>query len=442
MLLIYTNTPTNRFYYITGVLFTSVWPVAYSVTTDVDAFISYDGPKINYSPGSITTSELWIQPHALLLDKGISPQKVECFNWLGATVFFKTGGHIPFDVFAASFYLITRYEEYLPHQKDEYGRYAHQNSTAYKNGFLHLPLVNIWMKEIFSAKSFPTAQVAFNEEQPPFSAQSKQSFFLPTYDIDIAFAYKGKGLLRNVGGFYKEVFTGQWKQAAERANVHSGWKSDPFDTYNWLDTLHKKYCLHPVYFFLLAERNRLYDKNILPHTAVMGRLVKTIAAKYTTGIHPSWQSGDDEALLQKEISTLQGFTGTMVTLSRQHYIRMALPHTYRLLIANGIEEDYSMGYGSINGFRASVASPFHWYDVEQDTQTNLLVNPYCFMEANSFFEQHYSAAQAATELQQYHDVLKSTGGRLITIFHNHFVTEQPQWIDWRNMYATFLEKNF
>ncbi len=64
------------------------------------------------------------------------------------------------------------------------------------------------------------------------------------------------------------------------------------------------------------------------------------------------------------------------------------------------------------------------------------------MEANSFFEQHYTAEQAAIELQQYNDIVKAVGGQLITIFHNHFVTEQKQWIAWRNMYSDFLERNF
>jgi hypothetical protein len=121
---------------------------------------------------------------------------------------------------------------------------------------------------------------------------------------------------------------------------------------------------------------------------------------------------------------------------------MSLPDTYRLLIANGINEDYSMGYGSINGFRASVATSFCWYDLANEQQTGLIIHPFCYMEANSFFEQHYTSEQAAEELQQYHDIVKSVHGELISIFHNHFITEQKEWLPWRNMYADFLERNF
>jgi hypothetical protein len=200
--------------------------------------------------------------------------------------------------------------------------------------------------------------------------------------------------------------------------------------------------LKPYYFFLLAEKRKGYDKNLSPYTNAMQQLIKQHNTKYDTSIHPSWQSGDDVNILRKEISLLENITGKPVTKSRQHYIRMTLPETYRLLIDNGIQEDYSMGYGSINGFRASVASSFYWYDLEKEQQTSLLIRPFCFMEANSYFEQHYTAEQAAKELQQYHDIVKSVEGELITIFHNHFVTEQKEWLPWRNMYAEFLKRNF
>jgi len=433
MLLIYTTNNTTRLAYIAEVLFSSVIKADYTITTNADEFTGFEGPKINYSPSSIPGQEICIKPHSLLFEAGIQSQNIECFEWNNLKAFFKTNGDIAFDVFAASFYLITRYEEYLPHTKDEYGRYAYTNSIAFKNGFLHLPLVNLWMKEVVRIIT-----ASFSR----FTIHDSRFIFTPTYDIDIAYAYKGKGTLRNLGGYYKDMFTGKLNLAVERANVNKGFAKDPFDTYNWLDGLHEKHNLQPIYFFLLAERAKGYDKNVNPHSDVMQLLIRQHAAKYITGIHPSWQSGNNESVLQAEINLLRSITGNAVTKSRQHYIRMELPRTYRLLIENNIEEEYTMGYGSINGFRASVASSFHWFDLERETKTNLLIQPYCFMEANSFFEQHFTAEQAAAELQQYHDVVKAVNGNLITLFHNHFITEQPQWLPWRNMYGAFIGKNF
>lgn len=432
MLLIYTSTSSPRLSYVTHVLFKQVCKTSFTITTNRNEFATHTGPAINYSAETFNHSVVQVQPHKLLFETSTTQQDVTCFTWNGLKAFFKTGGDIPFDVFAASFYLISRYEEYLPHTKDEYGRYSHTNSIAFKEGFLQLPLVNLWVKEL----------VSLLQSKFTFTIQESQFTFIPTYDIDIAYSVKGKSTLRNLGSFYKDMFTGKLNQAVERANIHKGFTQDPFDTYAWLDNLHEQYKLKPIYFFLLAEKAKGYDKNLNPYSDEMQNLVRRHAAEYMVGIHPSWQSGDNEAILAKEISILATVTGKPVERSRQHYIRMALPGTYRLLIQHVIKHDYSMGYGSINGFRASVACSFHWYDIDTETQTSLLVHPFCYMEANSYFEQKYTADQAAAELQQYHDTVKSVNGQLITLFHNHFVTKQPQWLPWRNMYSVFLQNNF
>ncbi len=427
-MLLYTSAVTPRIQYAIGFV-ESVIGQQISITTSKEEFAQWETTKINYSADKIADKEYRIHPHSLLFQDNITQQNISVTRCRNNPCFFSTENNSHgFDVFAAIFYLISRYEEYLLHEKDSYGRYAYTNSIAYKNNFLNKPLVNIWIKDLLSRLT-------------PYALRLKPFTFLPTYDIDIAYAYNHQPLIKNIGGFFKDLIKGDIEKVIERANVYSGARKDPFDTYAWLDGLHKQYNLAPIYFFLLAKNKRIYDKNIPPSSKAMQQLVKGHAEKYTVGIHPSWQSGDKETLVGEEIKSLKKITKHPCTLSRQHYIRLTLPETYQILTKNGITDDYSMGYGSINGFRASVASPFYWYDLENDKATNLLIHPYCFMEANSFFEQHLSAEEAGGELQYYYDTVKEVGGQLITIFHNHFLTEQPQWKPWREMYWRFLQNN-
>jgi len=39
---------------------------------------------------------------------------------------------------------------------------------------------------------------------------------------------------------------------------------------------------------------------------------------------------------------------------------------------------------------------------------------------------------------QHYELIKSVNGTFITLFHNHFLTEQPEWIEWRKMYEQCL----
>ncbi|MFN2440060.1 MAG: polysaccharide deacetylase family protein [Chitinophagaceae bacterium] len=227
---------------------------------------------------------------------------------------------------AAIFYLLSRYEEYLPHQKDMYGRYAHKNALAFQNDFLNQPLVNTWLEHFKR------------------TIKQKNSQFSPAR-----------------GGLNK------------------------------------------------------------------------------IGLHPSWQSNDQLLLIEKEKNRLENIASKKVSASRQHYIRLSLPQTYRQLIQAGINNDYSMGYGSINGFRASITTSFYWYDLDKEEQTSLLIHPFCFMDANAFFEQKLTAEQAFNEMLSYYKTIKNVNGQMITIWHNTFLGTDRMFKGWREAYEKFIE---
>ena len=119
-------------------------------------------------------------------------------------------------------------------------------------------------------------------------------------------------------------------------------------------------------------------------------------------------------------------------------MRFSLPVTYQRLLALGITNDYSMGYGSINGFRASVATPYFWYDLKNEERTRLQIHPYCFMDANAYYEQKLSPEAALEELSQYLNILPSVNGTMITIWHNSFLGTDPEFEGWREVYEQFV----
>lgn len=424
MVLIYSNIISARLQYICDFIFKELMHINFLITSDIEEFKKYDGAKINYGLASSSHESFTIGNTGLLFEKGINAQKIDCFEINSCKAFFKTENcDFPFDIFSASFYLLSRYEEYLPHSKDKYGRYSHTNSLAFKENFLQQPLINIWAKELAVAIKNKFSFFVFH-----FSAFA----FLPTYDIDIAYSYKHKGIARNAGGFLKSP-------SLKRISVLLGFTKDPFDTYKWLDNLHETYSLKTRYFFLVATKNGIYDKNILPVKKAIHTLIKRHAKKYSIGLHPSWQSGDATDLLKKEKHQLEKISGLKITSSRQHYIRFNLPEGYNKLIDAGIKDDYSMGYGTINGFRASVASSFYWYDIKNERQTDLLIHPFCFMDANAFYEQKFTAEQAYEELKHYLKICKQVGGQMITIWHNDFFSPEKKYKGWREMYEEFTD---
>jgi hypothetical protein len=275
---------------------------------------------------------------------------------------------------------------------------------------------------------------------PGFSFILPRFQFIPTYDIDEAWSYRHKQWWRSAGAALKDFFRLKWNRVAQRRRVLNNEEADPFDSYDWIHDLHRPYQLHPRYFFLVPAKTGRLDRNILPGETALQTLIRLHAGKYTIGVHPSWQSGDDPALIRKEKETIENIAKVKVTASRQHFIRFTLPATFRQLTEAGIREDFSMGYGSINGFRASVASPFYWYDLEREQSTGLLLFPFCYMEANSYYEQKFSAPQALEEMRHYFFEVKNVNGTLITIWHNTFLGTDKSFAGWREVYKQFIQE--
>lgn len=429
--LIFSHSITPRLQYIIDFL-SHYYGLQFKLTSDEERYTnSKNNCRINYSFRRLAPEEIFIHSHALLFETSVRKVKVECFEKNNYKAFFKTEDDVGFDLFAAVFYLISRYEEYLPHQKDSYGRYAHENAVAFKENFLHLPLVNIWLEDFRKLLSEKNAQ---------FSILNSQFQFLPTYDIDIAWSFRNKGFKRNAGSLLLLLLKAKFRKMMHRIKVIQRKIQDPFDAYEWMDDLHQQFNLDPIYFFLMAKEKGRYDKNIDVTNPEFQLLVKSIASQYYIGLHPSWSSGDLPSLLTKEKEELEQITGQRVTASRQHFIRFNLPVTYQRLLALEINNDHSMGYGSINGFRASITTSYYWYNLKNEEQTKLLIHPFCFMDANAYYEQKLSAEEALKDLLTYHKEIRSVNGTMITIWHNSFLGTDEEFKGWREIYYQFVEE--
>ncbi|MGB3948318.1 MAG: hypothetical protein WBM13_10050, partial [Bacteroidia bacterium] len=253
MLLVFTHKITPRLKYIFNLIFIDILEIGFELTTNVETFNAHTGPKLSYTTHPLA-DELFFLSRNLLFEHGISEQNISVFEHNSQKVFYATGkaSALPFDVFAASFYLVTRYEEYLPHIRDNHDRFIAEESLAFKNNFLEIPLVNHWVLGLKNV---------LQERFPELHFPEKKYTFISTLDIDNAYAYREKGFTRSVGGYLKSISTFNFAEIAERTRVLMGLEKDPYDTYDFQLEMIKKYHLKAVYFFLLGDYG-VNDKNL------------------------------------------------------------------------------------------------------------------------------------------------------------------------------------
>ena len=158
MLLVYSHKITPRLKYTFKHICTRILGIPVIFTTKVEDFIAHKNIKMSYTNQPLA-NEFYIRSHKILFEQGLSDIEIYVQDWEETKGFFSTSdkSFMPYDIFAASFYLISRYEEYMPHVKDSYGRYVVSESIAYNNGFLDQPVVDIWAIKFRQAlqKKFP-----------------------------------------------------------------------------------------------------------------------------------------------------------------------------------------------------------------------------------------------------------------------------------------------
>lgn len=234
-----------------------------------------------------------------------------------------------------------------------------------------------------------------------------------TLDIDNAYAYQAKGALRWTGSLVKELAGGRWKAVSQRLNHALGRSRDPYDTHDQILSTFGGKALRV--FFLMSDKSP-FDRAIPTRHPDFRRLVQVYQqAGAQIGLHPSYAGGQSEAAFRSERELLEGFTEAPIDTTRYHYLRMLTPHTQRLLLAEGIRHDFSPGPVQ-PGFWQGISVPIPWYDVETDTQTDLMLYPAAWMDV------HWAnrPEEGLEHLKMLKDAMSRYGGELVCIWHNDY----------------------
>lgn len=429
---IYIEQSSPRLTYIFQTIFEELLGISIEYISDATDFKQIETPKISYSATPVS-DEIWFPISDFILKKDITPIEIQVNDWQGFPVFFeydflkKEKTALPFDPFSMSFYLLSRYEEYTSEVQDGHGRFPASESLAFKNDFLNRPLVD---ELAFLIKN------KLLERYPNMAFPTRKFQFTPTYDIDYAWSYLHKGFKRTVGGIGRDFFKNQ-KLLFQRWQVLFGQK-DPYFTFDYLDGLHKKHQLSPIYFFLVGKHG-IYDKNISIEKKPFQELIQRISSQYKTGLHPSYQSNAEIGILKKEQTDFQKTTQKNVQHSRQHFLKLSFPSTYQRLIKIGIQKEYSMGYAEHLGFRASIARPFKWFDLSENEATSLEVYPFQIMDVTL---KNYLSLSPEAAKEAVLPIIRATqkvNGHLMTLWHNNSFCEQEGWEGWRSVYEKMVD---
>ena len=416
MLLIHTPKTTPRLDYAFKHICTRVLGVKVQFASVIEEFIAHQGPKISYGKQPMG-NEVFVQAHGLLTQHGFEDIDITVQPWEDSICFFPVHEKsvLPFDIFSAAFYLLSRYEEYIPHLKDDLARFPAEESLAYKEGFLQQPVVDIWAYRFKSIllDHFPDME---------FEERKFQRHHI--VEADQPFAYSQRGFLRNFTGFLRDFGRFRMRSIFNRSRVLLKFRKDPFDTFTWMMNARKKSKSKLSVFFLLGE-GFSFKEDINAKREKYKGLVKHVGDYTEVGLVFSYHSLGDEERLKQEKRQMEELTHRSLKSSMNDKLLVNLPHNYRNLLELEVARDMTMVYENELGFRGGTCTPFLFYDLDYEIKTPLIIYP--LAGTTSAFD-GMKEGEIESQLHKVRDAVQEVNGTLSLLFTNRdFTTEQVFW---------------
>ena len=407
MILLYSEIQSARLAFAVKAFF-EPYGISVELTSNKEDFLQEtERIRICYGAKNLFPEVLNIPSEGLLFETGTREMEIKAqrnFNW-------------NWDVFSWTFFFLSQYEEYLPCERDQYGRRLGTSSWLHKENHLREPLIDRWRMQLMHDLSLKFPEIIFPKTH---------SYQAITIDVDSAFAYKHKGFYRTTGGMVKDVLHGRFKNLWNRLQTLAGFKHDEFDTYEAFEKIAEHHHVKLIWFFLLADF-RGEDISIPYNQRALRELVRRLNKKYIVGIHPGLKSNDDPAILKQEVHRLKHIIRKDVLHSRQHFIKFDILETYDRLIDAGIEHEYSVGFHDVIGFKAATGWPFPYYDLRSESTRDLTLHPFVAMDATLKRYMKLSPEVAFDVLREIKQTCWHLKSPFVLLWHNETLSDTHGW---------------
>ncbi|TXK72149.1 carbohydrate esterase [Mesonia sp. K4-1] len=406
MLLIYIKTLTPRINYTFRQVCSSILGYEVGFTSKIEEFVAHEGMKISYGKQKMG-NEFFIQEAGLLNEQGFNDTELKFHEWENTTCFFKVSdkSDVPFDIFSASFYLLSRYEEYLPHVKDSVGRYPYKESIGFKHGFLEQPVVDIW------AYKFNTL---LKDRFPKENSVKREFNNKNILAVAEAFKFRKKGIVRSIGASIRDFFKLDIANFIERFKVLFYLKKDPYDIYDGLvkESHQNQFKWH---FLFQLSNYSIKSKNVSYNKIKYQALIKSMGDYGKIGLLPGYEALYDFSTLKLEKKRWESIVNRPLKLIGSYNYDLNLPTLYNNFDKLEIERDFSMSYAETLGFRAGTCSSYLYYDINFERISPLVLDPIVF---NSNCIKYHTFFELKTKMEKIKDEVRMVGGSLNILMNN------------------------
>ena len=335
------------------------------------------------------------------------------------------------DIFSSSFFMLTRWEEYVNKIKDKHNRFPATESIALKNNFLNRPIVNEYVSMLKNMLIKLDDTLVMKERH--FS-------FVLTHDVD--FIYKWDNFKKIVRHLIADILIRKspiefFKSLYNYFLLKLKLKKDPFDTFDYLmnlsDTINVK-----SHFFFMAKGLTKYDNNYKSNEEKVIELVKRIKEKgHYIGIHPSYNAYNDNVQFEKEKKELEINFNQKINIGREHFLRFEVPITWQIWEDNLMKWDSTCGYADKEGFKSGVCYEYSVFNILTRKKLKLKEKPLILMETSLLYQKDIDYNIAKSNIENLINIVKKYEGDFVLLWHNSNFNIY-EWKRYRKLYEEII----
>jgi hypothetical protein len=338
------------------------------------------------------------------------------------------------DILATVFFMLSRWEEMIfPSNTDIHGRFPASASVAYKQGFLGIPIVDVY------ALIFREWLQVLLPDWNPSPLKLKVNI---THDIDWVsrFSDIGHFILSTGGKLVKQkkaaILLKQMKHLQTQVTTPA--KDEFYTSIRDLAELSEKHGIHDRFYFMAARPSK-YQQGYNPMSPLVKSCMLELRERgHEIGIHPGYETFKKPEKLLEEKKRLEEALGTNISGGRQHFLRFNVSSTWRHWEQAGLLYDSTMGYADHEGFRCGTCHPYHPFDLERDCEMKIEEIPLIVMDVTLKLYRKLSLDQARSKILELADKCKTAGGTFTLLWHNTSLMDD--WLEWRTMYSNILSE--
>lgn len=305
------------------------------------------------------------------------------------------------DLFASSYFMLSRWEEVVSEVKDKHNRFPGSESIAFKNDFLDRPVVNEYVEMLWNM----IRKLGYKGERKPRNFE-----LVLTHDVD-ALSYV---TFRSVLG---DLLKRKNLKLASRSIKYLF--NDPYDTFDFLMTMSENMGVKSHFYFTSTNSKLRYDTGYyLNRKKFISTLKKIKSRGHITGFHPGYYTYDDPERWRSEKQQIEATIKQEINEGRQHFLRMDVSKTLRIWEDNKMKIDSTLGYADKEGFRCGTGDTYTLFDFLERKQFRLKECPLIVMDSTLKHYQQYSKEHALKVIQYYISVGKRYNSPITFLIHN------------------------